>query len=117
MRLAIATLLSAIACVHAADASPAEVLADFGTRLGPMRIERMALGQGGLSAEPMWADRIPEIRALNPMRVRPIVLDALTPSAEESARLRHERAVQWKKGEQRVALKLEPYAVRFWSLE
>jgi hypothetical protein len=30
----------------------------------------MALGQGGLSDEPMWADRVPEIRALRPKIVR-----------------------------------------------
>jgi xylan 1,4-beta-xylosidase len=35
-----------------------------------MHIERMALGQGGLSDEPMWSDRIPEIRALHPALVR-----------------------------------------------
>ena len=68
MRLSIVAMLSAVACLHAADTL--EVRADFGERLGPMRIERMSLGQGGLSAEPMWADRIPEIRALNPTLVR-----------------------------------------------
>jgi len=35
-----------------------------------MHIERMALGQGGLSEEPMWADRVAEIRALRPKLVR-----------------------------------------------
>lgn len=30
----------------------------------------MALGQGGLSKEPMWADRIPDIRALRPRLIR-----------------------------------------------
>jgi len=39
-------------------------------RLGPMQIDRMALGQGGLSAEPMWDSRIAEIRALQPSVIR-----------------------------------------------
>jgi len=39
-------------------------------RLGPMRIDNMALGQGGLSAEPMWDGRIAEIRALRPHIIR-----------------------------------------------
>jgi xylan 1,4-beta-xylosidase len=38
--------------------------------LGPMEIDRMALGQGGLSAEPMWDSRIAEIRALQPSMIR-----------------------------------------------
>ena len=33
-------------------------------------MDRMALGQGGLSDQPMWADRIPEIRALRPRLIR-----------------------------------------------
>ncbi len=39
-------------------------------RLGPLEIDRMALGQGGLSDEPMWQDRIAEIRALRPRLIR-----------------------------------------------
>ncbi|MEW6237562.1 MAG: hypothetical protein AB1656_19440 [Candidatus Omnitrophota bacterium] len=39
-------------------------------RLGPMNIDRMALGQGGLSEEPMWDNRIAEIRALHPKVIR-----------------------------------------------
>ncbi len=42
----------------------------FGERLGPLEIDRMALGQGGLSAEPMWDDRIAEVRALHPRLIR-----------------------------------------------
>jgi len=38
--------------------------------LGPLEIDRMALGQGGLSDEPMWDDRIAEIRALRPRFIR-----------------------------------------------
>ncbi len=39
-------------------------------RLGPLEIDRMALGQGGLSEEPMWSDRVAEIRALRPRLIR-----------------------------------------------
>jgi xylan 1,4-beta-xylosidase len=39
-------------------------------RAGPMEIDRISLGQGGLSAEPMWADRVAEIRALKPRLIR-----------------------------------------------
>jgi xylan 1,4-beta-xylosidase len=39
-------------------------------RLGPLEIDRFALGQGGLSEEPMWDDRAAEIRALRPRIIR-----------------------------------------------
>jgi xylan 1,4-beta-xylosidase len=38
--------------------------------LGSMEIDHMALGQGGLSAEPMWDSRIAEIHALQPSMIR-----------------------------------------------
>lgn len=37
---------------------------------GPMEMDRFALGQGGLSEEPMWADRAAEIRDLHPRVIR-----------------------------------------------
>jgi len=48
----------------------AQVQVAFSERLGPMHIDRMALGQGGLSEEPMWAERVAEIRALHPHIIR-----------------------------------------------
>lgn len=42
----------------------------FSERLGPLHIDRMALGQGGLSDEPMWDNRVNEIRALKPAVIR-----------------------------------------------
>src|SRR5438067_2273307 len=42
----------------------------FNERLGPLEIDRMGLGQGGLSDEPMWDNRVPEIRALHPRLIR-----------------------------------------------
>ena len=42
----------------------------FGERSGPLEIDRMALGQGGLSDEPMWESRVAEVRALQPRLIR-----------------------------------------------
>ena len=47
-----------------------QVTVSLEDRLGPMEIDQMALGQGGLSAEPMWDSRIAEIRALRPSMIR-----------------------------------------------
>jgi xylan 1,4-beta-xylosidase len=43
---------------------------DVQKALGPMEISRFALGQGGLSDDPIWPARIPEIRSLNPRLIR-----------------------------------------------
>ena len=51
-------------------AQTAQVQVTFSERLRPMHIERMGLGQGGLSEDPMWADRVSEIRALHPQLIR-----------------------------------------------
>jgi xylan 1,4-beta-xylosidase len=66
-------LLLALSCgamTTTAQLQTAQVQVVFGERLGPLEIDKMALGQGGLSEEPMWADRIPEIRALRPRLIR-----------------------------------------------
>ena len=42
----------------------------FSDRLGELNIDHMALGQGGLSDEPMWSDRVVEISALHPRIIR-----------------------------------------------
>ncbi|HTD86733.1 MAG TPA: hypothetical protein VK850_09160 [Candidatus Binatia bacterium] len=65
---AISGVLTMLAGV--AWAQPVGVEVRFGERIGPMRMERMSLGQGGLSDEPMWQDRIAEIRALRPGLIR-----------------------------------------------
>jgi hypothetical protein len=39
-------------------------------RLGPLEMDRIGLGQGGLSREPMWEDRAAEIRSLHPRLIR-----------------------------------------------
>jgi len=51
-------------------AQNAHVQMSFSERLGAMDIDHMSLGQGGLADEPMWADRIAEIRALRPKLIR-----------------------------------------------
>jgi hypothetical protein len=51
-------------------AQSAHVEVNFSEKLGPMEMDHMALGQGGLSPEPMWSDRVPEIRALKPKVIR-----------------------------------------------
>ena len=49
-------------------ATPVKVF--LNERLGPLEMDRFALGQGGLSEEPMWEDRAAEIRALHPRLIR-----------------------------------------------
>jgi hypothetical protein len=56
--------------VAPAQTREATVKVSFGERLGPMEVDRMALGQGGLSDEPMWDGRIAEVRALRPRIIR-----------------------------------------------
>jgi hypothetical protein len=48
----------------------ARVEVNFAESLGPLGMSRMALGQGGLSSEPMWENRVAEIRALKPGLIR-----------------------------------------------
>jgi hypothetical protein len=54
-------------------------------KLGPLQIDRMALGQGGLSNEPMWDNRLAEIRALHPAVIRLFIQEYfdLLPAAGE----------------------------------
>lgn len=56
--------------IATAQGRPVQVRVDLAARLGPLEIDRFALGQGGLSEEPMWADRMAEIRALKPRLIR-----------------------------------------------
>jgi xylan 1,4-beta-xylosidase len=55
---------------RSAPAQTAQVQVVFSERLAALELDRMALGQGGLSEEPMWADRVTEIRALRPRLIR-----------------------------------------------
>src|SRR6059058_2155628 len=74
MRLPKLWLLPILACAGApgvsAQSPTAQVSVWFTNRPGPLDIHKMALGQGGLSEEPMWDDRVAEIRALKPAVIR-----------------------------------------------
>jgi xylan 1,4-beta-xylosidase len=72
MRCTLFFMVLVLAGVRGASAQPRDVAVkvSFGERLGPLQIERMALGQGGLSDEPMWDRRIAEVRALRPRLIR-----------------------------------------------
>ena len=43
---------------------------DFSKPGKPLEIDRFALGQGGLSDDSIWGDRVPEVRALHPRLIR-----------------------------------------------
>src|ERR1039457_6423679 len=45
---------------------------------GPLDIDRIALGQGGLSADTMWEQREAEVRALHPRLIRLFVQETST---------------------------------------
>lgn len=63
MRLAF--LLSLVLCT-----ASAQVVVHTDAITGPLDMGRMALGQGGLSEDPMWESRAAEIRALRPKLIR-----------------------------------------------
>ena len=67
-RSVLVALGCALSAAHAQTTAQVQVV--FADRLGPLHIDRMALGQGGLSAEPMWDGRVVEIRALKPRLIR-----------------------------------------------
>lgn len=50
--------------------TPAQVQVVFTNRLEPLKISQMGVGQGGLSDEPMWDNRVAEVRALKPRLIR-----------------------------------------------
>ena len=71
MKTVILILIAAsLAAIAAIAQTTAQVQVVFSERLGPMNMERMALGQGGLSVEPMWDNRVAEVSALKPALIR-----------------------------------------------
>ena len=58
------------ALVAPAQPREATLRLSFNSNLGPLNIDHIALGQGGLSEYPMWDDRVAEIRALHPRLIR-----------------------------------------------
>lgn len=47
-----------------------QIRVDLAAKLAPLEIDRISLGQGGLSERPMWDDRVNEVRMLHPRVVR-----------------------------------------------
>ena len=62
--------LGLFAAVAEGQARTATVIVSTDQVTGPLDMGRMALGQGGLSEEPMWDSRVSEIRALRPKIIR-----------------------------------------------
>jgi len=70
MKLHHALLLLLITAAALAQPRTASVTVSFGRKSGTLDARRISLGQGGLSREPMWDDRLVEIRALHPALIR-----------------------------------------------
>jgi len=66
---ALALVIAAVA-TSAAQNRTVNLRVNLKDATGPMEMDRFALGQGGLSEEPMWADRAAEIRDLHPRLIR-----------------------------------------------
>jgi xylan 1,4-beta-xylosidase len=69
-QIVVATLAAGMAAMAAAQTRTATLTLDYSKTLGPMEMNHIALGQGGLSPYPMWNDRIAEIRTLHPKLIR-----------------------------------------------
>jgi xylan 1,4-beta-xylosidase len=63
-------LAATMAVTASAQTRSATLTLDYKKNLGPVEMNHMALGQGGLSPYPMWNDRIAEIRTLHPKLIR-----------------------------------------------
>ena len=70
VRLLLVALVFGGVSVASAQPRQAALRLSFASNLGPLNIDRIALGQGGLSEYPMWDDRVAEIRALHPRMIR-----------------------------------------------
>jgi xylan 1,4-beta-xylosidase len=70
IRLVILVLSTGIAATALAQTRTASLTLDYKKNLGPVQMDHMSLGQGGLSPYPMWNDRIGEIRTLHPRLIR-----------------------------------------------
>jgi xylan 1,4-beta-xylosidase len=63
-------LAALMLCLNGRAADLVHVEIDFARQLGAIKMNQMALGQGGLSSDVMFADRIGELRALRPRVIR-----------------------------------------------
>lgn len=66
----ITLLLLCVLAVGWSQPRSSSITMDLRAEGEPLEIDKMALGQGGLSAETMWGPRLPEIRALQPRIIR-----------------------------------------------
>ena len=65
------TILSlALSTTSIAQTRTATLTLDFAKNIGPIEMDHISLGQGGLSPDPMWDNRIAEVRALHPHLIR-----------------------------------------------
>jgi hypothetical protein len=53
-----------------AQTGTATLTLDFAKGAGPMEMNHISLGQGGLSPDPIWRSRVSEVRALHPRLIR-----------------------------------------------
>src|SRR5256885_13444855 len=63
-------VLILLACSVAARGQEVTLKVDLANPGNPLNIDHIALGQGGLSDDSIWCNRIPEIRALHPRLIR-----------------------------------------------
>ena len=69
--LSVFLIATAVVAHHAhAQSREVSIKVSFGQEMGLLEIDRMSLGQGGLSDQPMWESRIAEVRALRPRLIR-----------------------------------------------
>lgn len=66
---ALVILTCSLAAVSAQSRTATLTLA-FAQNQGPLEIDHIALGQGGLSPDPIWHSRVAEIRAVHPALIR-----------------------------------------------
>jgi xylan 1,4-beta-xylosidase len=70
LRIMILALVAVNTVAGAAQTRTATLTLDYKKNLGPMEMNHIALGQGGLSPFPMWDDRIAEISTLHQSLIR-----------------------------------------------
>ena len=68
-------LASAQHAAHAADPPHLNLVIDTSRTMGDIDLTRYALGQGGLSSDPMFDAEVPQIAHLHPQTIRIFVLD------------------------------------------
>jgi xylan 1,4-beta-xylosidase len=69
-KFGVAALLICCCVCAMASGQTQDVRVVFSEPLGAIEMEKMALGQGGLSVEPMWENRAAEVSALQPAIIR-----------------------------------------------